>query len=96
MEILNKGTLLKLEELLNEDSCLAGNPFLNAVILETETQEMVHSKEEKQDCMKRNKFFERNNYNQFYKHRLLPVKEMKSESEEEVNDQLERLVRFHF
>ncbi|MFK9090953.1 GNAT family N-acetyltransferase [Bacillus salipaludis] len=54
---LGTKTLLKLEELLNKDAFLAGYTSLKAVILETET--------EKQDCIKRNKFFERNNYKQY-------------------------------
>ena len=62
---LGTKTLLKLEELLNEDACLAGKTSLKAVILETETQEMAHTEEEKQDCFRRNKFFERNNFKQY-------------------------------
>ncbi|MGD7045691.1 GNAT family N-acetyltransferase [Jeotgalibacillus proteolyticus] len=62
---LGAKTLLKLEELLNKDAVLAGNKQLKAIILETETQEMVHTKEEKEDCIKRNRFFERNNYKQY-------------------------------
>ena len=57
-------TLLKIEELLEEDAISAGNTSLKTVILETETEGMVHTEEEKEDCMKRNRFFERNNYKQ--------------------------------
>ncbi|MBO0991875.1 GNAT family N-acetyltransferase [Bacillus sp. SD088] len=41
---LGTKTLLKLEELLNEDSCLAGNPFLKAVILDVRTGNPTSSK----------------------------------------------------
>ncbi|MGM7634977.1 GNAT family N-acetyltransferase [Bacillus sp. Hm123] len=62
---LGAKTLLKLEELLVQDASLAGNTSLKAVILETETQEVVHTETEKQDCIRRNKFFERNDYKQY-------------------------------
>lgn len=62
---LGTKTLLKLEELLNEDASFAGSTSLKAVILETETQEMAHTVTEKIDCIRRNKFFERNNYKQY-------------------------------
>ncbi|WP_260288741.1 GNAT family N-acetyltransferase [Peribacillus aracenensis] len=62
---LGTKTLLELEKLLNKDAFLAGYTLLKAVILETETEEMVHTEIEKQDCIKRNKFFERNNYKQY-------------------------------
>ncbi|CAH2715888.1 hypothetical protein BACCIP111895_03072 [Neobacillus rhizosphaerae] len=62
---LGTKTLLKLEELLNEDASFAGNTSLKAVILETEKQEMAHTVTEKLDCIRRNIFFERNNYKQY-------------------------------
>lgn len=55
-------TLEKLEELLTEDAIAAGNSSLNAIILETETEDLVHSKKEKDDCKKRNEFFKRNGF----------------------------------
>ncbi|UGB33225.1 GNAT family N-acetyltransferase [Metabacillus sp. B2-18] len=64
--IRNKGlgskTLLKIEELLNKDAIEAGNSTIKAIFLETETPEMVHTEEEKQDCFKRYQFFSRNGY----------------------------------
>ena len=57
-------TLAELESLLNEDAILAGNNSLRTIILETETEELVHS-EAKEDCIKRNRFYERNGYKQY-------------------------------
>ncbi|MFN7253245.1 MAG: GNAT family N-acetyltransferase [Anaerobacillus sp.] len=62
---LGSKTLVKLEELLNKDAVSAGNTSLKAILLETETEEMVHTEEEKEDCIKRNRFFERKNYKQY-------------------------------
>ncbi|WP_045514922.1 GNAT family N-acetyltransferase [Neobacillus niacini] len=53
-------TLAKMEELFNKDAIAAGNTSLNAIILETETQDLVHTKEEKDNCEKRNEFYKRN------------------------------------
>ncbi|MEH7113112.1 GNAT family N-acetyltransferase [Neobacillus niacini] len=55
-------TLLKMEELLREDAIASGKSNLDGIILETETQEIVHTHEEKENCLKRNQFFERNHY----------------------------------
>lgn len=60
-------TLLKLEELLNEDALLAGNPSLKALFLETETKDMVHTEEEKENCIKRDRFFSMNDFKRFQK-----------------------------
>ncbi|MRX53824.1 hypothetical protein HMPREF3291_14270 [Bacillus sp. HMSC76G11] len=62
---LGAKTLLKMEELLKEDALAAGNLSLESLILETETEEMAHTAEEKEDCIKRKRFFERNSYIQF-------------------------------
>jgi GNAT superfamily N-acetyltransferase len=62
---LGSKTLSKLEELLNKDALSAGNESLRAIILETEKQEIVHTDVEKEDCIKRNRFFERNGYTQY-------------------------------
>ncbi|MBU7592372.1 GNAT family N-acetyltransferase [Metabacillus halosaccharovorans] len=62
---LGTKTLLKIEELLNKDSISAGKSSLRGIILETETQEMVHTEKEKEDCIKRNRFFLRNNYEKY-------------------------------
>ena len=59
---LGTKTLVKIEELLNEDAISSGNVSLRATILETEKQEIVHNEAEKEDCIKRNRFFERNGY----------------------------------
>lgn len=60
-------TLLKLEELLNKDALSAGNPSLKALFLETETKDMVHSEEEKENCIKRDRFFSINGFKRFQK-----------------------------
>ncbi len=62
---LGSKTLLKMEELLNQDARLAGNSSLTALILETEIQEMVHTETERKDCIKRNHFFEKNQYKKY-------------------------------
>ncbi len=59
---LGSKTLLKMEEVLNQDAKTAGNRNLETIILETETQDMVHTREEKENCIKRNQFFEKNHY----------------------------------
>ncbi|OEH94403.1 GNAT family N-acetyltransferase [Bacillus solimangrovi] len=59
---LGAKTLNQLEELLNEDAKRAGYESINSIILETETIEMVHTEQEKEDCVKRNNFFNRNGY----------------------------------
>ncbi|WP_028400607.1 GNAT family N-acetyltransferase [Ectobacillus panaciterrae] len=64
---LGSKTLLKLEELLTKDAISAGNTSLKAMILETETQDMVHTEVEKENCIKRNRFFERNDYKKYEK-----------------------------
>lgn len=58
-------TLSKIEELLNQDSILAGNTSIRALFLETEKQETVHTVVEKEECIKRNRFFIRNGYKKF-------------------------------
>lgn len=58
-------TLSKLEELLNQDSIMAGNNSLRALFLETEKQEIVQTVAEKEDCSKRNRFFIKNGYKKF-------------------------------
>jgi hypothetical protein len=55
-------TLLKFEELLSRDAVTAGNSPLKAIILETVIQELVDTEEEKEECSRRNKFYEKNNY----------------------------------
>ncbi|PMC38668.1 hypothetical protein CJ195_09455 [Bacillus sp. UMB0899] len=55
-------TLMKIEDLLNNDAISAGNSSIKAIYLETETQELVHTEVEKQDYIKRNRFFSGNNY----------------------------------
>ncbi|MGM0878477.1 MAG: hypothetical protein ACQEWV_28215 [Bacillota bacterium] len=62
---LGSKTLVKLEGLLNKDAISAGNLSLRAIFLETETQDMVHTEEEKEDCIKRNRFFDRNDYEKY-------------------------------
>lgn len=56
-------TLAKMEELFTQDAIAAGNSALNAIILETETEDLVHTTEEKDNCKKRNEFFNKNGFN---------------------------------
>lgn len=55
-------TLRKVEEILNKDAKLAGYDSLEALVLEVERQELAHTKEEKKDCLRRNRFYERNGF----------------------------------
>ncbi|MGC5324343.1 GNAT family N-acetyltransferase [Brevibacillus sp. SYSU BS000544] len=62
---LGTKTLYKMEELLTEDAKSAGFPSIQSIVLETEKQEVVQTPEEKQDCIKRSRFFERNRYRKY-------------------------------
>ncbi|WP_339147158.1 GNAT family N-acetyltransferase [Sutcliffiella sp. BMC8] len=62
---LGTKTLAELEDLLFKDAISAGNSSLKAIFLETETEDIVHTEEEKQDCIKRDRFFARNNYKKY-------------------------------
>lgn len=55
-------TFAKMEELFTEDAIAAGNSSLNAIILETETEDLAYTKEEKDHCKKRNEFFKKNGF----------------------------------
>ncbi|AZB41712.1 GNAT family N-acetyltransferase [Bacillus sp. FJAT-42376] len=55
-------TLLKLEEWLEEDARSAGCDSIEAIILKTEKLELVHTEEEKEDCVKRTRFYNKNGY----------------------------------
>jgi hypothetical protein len=57
-------TLLKIEEILNKDAVLAGNLSLRAMILETESPNCVENVIEREVCQKRNRFFQKNGYEQ--------------------------------
>ncbi|MBD8071378.1 GNAT family N-acetyltransferase [Bacillus sp. PS06] len=59
---LGSKTLAKIEELLKIDAISAGNTSPRAIILETEKLELAHSPKDKEDCIKRTRFFERNGY----------------------------------
>lgn len=59
---LGKKTLLKLEELLKEDSRVAGNEKIDGIFLETEMKELAITSKEKEVCEKRNRFFNKNGY----------------------------------
>ncbi len=65
-QIRSKGlgakSLQKIEDVLQQDSIHAGNESLKAIVLETETEEMVHSEKEKEDCVKRTNFFIKNGF----------------------------------
>ena len=55
-------TLRKIEEILNKDASLTGYHSLKALVLEVERQELAHTEDEKEDCLKRNLFYERNGF----------------------------------
>lgn len=55
-------TLLKMEELLKQDAIAAGKTNLDSIILETETEDMDPTHEEKNNCGSRIEFFKRNQY----------------------------------
>ncbi|MEW9501775.1 GNAT family N-acetyltransferase [Jeotgalibacillus marinus] len=55
-------TLQKIDEILTKDAKKAGYDSLDGIALETEKEEMVKSEKERIDCIKRNHFFEKNNY----------------------------------
>jgi GNAT superfamily N-acetyltransferase len=55
-------SLQRMDELLQQDSIAAGYKSLDAIVLETETTEMVHSGKEKEDCVKRTNFFMKNGF----------------------------------
>ncbi|MBM7602498.1 GNAT superfamily N-acetyltransferase [Metabacillus crassostreae] len=58
-------TLAKIEDLLKADAIHAGNSSIRAIFLETETEEMAHTEEEKKECINRNRFFSRNHYENY-------------------------------
>jgi hypothetical protein len=62
---LGSKTLVKIEELLNKDAHSAGHSSLKAIFLETETQDLVHTEQEKADCIRRNRFFDKNSYKKY-------------------------------
>ncbi|MQR94568.1 GNAT family N-acetyltransferase [Fictibacillus phosphorivorans] len=59
---LGAQSLQRIEEVLQQDSIAAGYESLDAIVLETETPEMVHTEKEKDDCVKRTNFFMRNGF----------------------------------
>ena len=58
-------TLLIMEELLNKDAISAGHSSLRFSILETEMEEIVQTEAEKKDCIKRQRFYEKNKYRSY-------------------------------
>jgi hypothetical protein len=58
-------TLLKIEEILNKDAVLAGNSSLRAMILETESPNWAETVIDREECLKRNGFFQKNGYKQY-------------------------------
>lgn len=58
-------TLEKIEEMLQFDAVFAGYDSLTAIILETEKEELAHSKQEKVDCQRRNRFYLRNGFKHY-------------------------------
>jgi GNAT superfamily N-acetyltransferase len=59
---IGQQTLLKLEQLLNQDAIVAKKSSIDSIFLETEMQELAHSEIEKEDCFKREKFYNKNGY----------------------------------
>ncbi|HHW38098.1 MAG TPA: GNAT family N-acetyltransferase [Bacillales bacterium] len=62
---LGSTTLLKMEELFKKDAESAGHSSLRFSILETEMEEQVHTEAEKEDCIKRERFYDKNNYKRY-------------------------------
>jgi hypothetical protein len=60
-------TLMKIEELLNLDATLAGNSSIRAVILESESPDHTENVIEREQCLKRNGFFQKNGYKHYGK-----------------------------
>lgn len=59
---IGSNTLRKIEEILNTDARVAGYDTLKALVLEVERQELAYSEEEKEECLRRNRFYERNGF----------------------------------
>lgn len=59
---LGRETLRKMEEFLKQDAVAAGHKSLKAIVLETEILEMLHTEEEKEDSIKRTRFFLKNEF----------------------------------
>jgi GNAT superfamily N-acetyltransferase len=59
---IGRQTLLEMEELLNKDAYLAGNSSLMAIILETESPAQAKTIIEREECLSRNRFFQKNGY----------------------------------
>ena len=59
---LGTQTLLKFENLLNDDARLAGEDAIKAIVLETEKPEFVHSHSEREGCAKRERFYKKNGF----------------------------------
>lgn len=62
---LGRETLRKMEEFLNQDAVTAGHKSLKAIVLETEILEMLHTEEEKEDSIKRTRFFLKNEFRKY-------------------------------
>jgi GNAT superfamily N-acetyltransferase len=59
---IGQQTIMRLEKLLNQDAIVAGKTSIDSIFLETEMQELAHSEMEKEDCFKRERFFNKNGY----------------------------------
>lgn len=59
---LGSKTLRKMEERFHQSATIAGHSELDAVILETEKVEDAHTAEEKEECVRRTRFFNKNQY----------------------------------
>jgi hypothetical protein len=59
---IGQQTILRLEKLLNQDAIVSGKTSIDSIFLETEMQELAHSEIEKEDCFKRERFFNNNGY----------------------------------
>lgn len=55
-------TLAKMEDWLQENALQAGYESLRSIILEAEQIEIMSSEQERIECIKRNRFFEKNGY----------------------------------
>ena len=59
---IGKETIRKIEEILNQKAIRNGHSGLDAMLLETEREEDAGSQQEREECLKRARFFHGNGY----------------------------------
>jgi hypothetical protein len=61
-EGIGSKTLAQMEKQFKKDSFALGNKQLMSIVLETEKQELANTKSEREECLKRTRFFEKNGF----------------------------------